>query len=782
MIATDPLGRSGVRHGPRLPRSAGPLLLYTLIALSLLWPYRSRAVRWSGDMKTVLALTIEGQRALAEGQFPIRVAPDLQGGARYPQFQYYGNFPFTVTGSICAVVGGDPYLAWKMVTLASLIGGAYGMLRLAYALTRNYSASTIAGAVFLCAPYLLTDLNARVAFTELIAVDLLPLAFYFSIRCFRSVRPRYAIATAVAWALVAFSHNITYLYGVLFAGLLFLSCLPLPRWRRRFGRLALAGALHAALVLWYVLPQLQTVDLLTIGGVFSPQFYAGLTPWRVLLAPTLTNTPEGSETPNLGLQVGWPILAFILLAVVTLWWPRRATRGRRGWVLRLVVLWAIAFFVAWTPFDFWRHVPRAFWFVQFPYRLLMFTVLFGAVLGAFALSQLFPRRLPGGFTIALLAILGLSIASYSPHGRVPLYREMVAQLVGNANLERIRGFEPSAEALTIVNEDAYRPADPAFPPRPRQGAARVIAMPRGDLHYGRITWCDFSAGVPILLAIPVLDYPGLLDVRVDGRPVAYGNSGKFVSIRLRPGAHHITLRFVGLGWANAVSGVAWGATALLVLGGLLRGAIAKPQAADRRGSDAVASLRRPAELALNSGSAGASPSRISLPTMLIGFLALVICAAVPNAPAVRHLFQHGPDVSATADHSTWDGLPEYAFDDLPQTAWRAGTGQPTHLAVRFARPTRLHGIILEPRLGSLYEGWRHVRVRLIDEGKTVWAGDFAFPSAGRERQQVITFPSMLATGIAFDFADPVDERKDGSRIRPALLSPGYSAIRLLWDE
>lgn len=756
----------------RPPKCFGPLLLYTLISLGLLGPYRYLAVRWSGDMKTVLALVIEARRALAEGQFPIRVAPDLQNGARYPQFQYYGNFPFTVAGAVSAICGDKPYLAWKIVTLASLISGGCFMRKLAYALFRNDPAATMAGAVFLCAPYLLTDLYARVAFTELIAVNLLPAAFYLSIRCFRSPRPRYIVGSAVAWGLIALSHNITYLYGILFLALFLLSQVTGPRRVRRLGRLALAGLLHGALVIWYVAPQLATVDLTEIWSVFTPQFYAGLTPLRVLLSPTLLNTPQGQETPNLGLQIGWPILVLALVALLVGW----RQPARRPLLMRLFILWALAFFIAWSPFDFWNHVPRAFWFVQFPYRLLMFVVLFGAILSACALAALFPRRLPAWTAVALLGLLGLSIASFYPRGQVPLYGQLTRQLQADPNLSRLKEFVPKAEALTVASEEAGVPADAGFPPLVRTDRLRSAALQAWQLHYGRVTWCDFAAQSPTVLAIPVLDYPGLLDVRVDRQKTPYGNSGRFIAIKVPAGLHHISVRFTGYYSANVISLIAWVAVLLAILVAGTRHWI---RLAATRGG-ALCQVWRLTDTGSRRASSERSSS-LSPRTILAGFAAMMLCVVVPDSNLVRRLFRSAPEISASADHFTWDGLPEYAFDGLPQTAWMAGTGQPTHLTARFSRPARLHGIELNPRLGSLYEGWRHVRITLFDGEQKIFERSFDFPNAGRNRQQIIEFPSMQASRVEFEFSGPVDQRNDGSRIPESELMPGYAEIRFFWN-
>lgn len=64
-----------------------------------------------------------------------------------------------------------------------------------------------------------------------------------------------------------------------------------------------------------------------------------------------------------------------------------------------------------------------------------------------------------------------------------------------------------------------------------------------------------------LVQLPVLYYPGFLDVQVDGvstphEPLVYQDSF-LTGVRVPPGSHEIRVRFEGLVWANQVSGTAW---------------------------------------------------------------------------------------------------------------------------------------------------------------------------------------------------------------------------------
>ena len=120
-------------------------------------------------------------------------------------------------------------------------------------------------------------------------------------------------------------------------------------------------------------------------------------PLYALLSPVLTVAPEAKNSPYLGVQVGWPILAAALLAllhVIRSMVPRpaarvsaRSLRTPGAWMMtRLLVALSFAFFIVWSPVDFWRYVPRLFYNLQITYRILMFVILWGSVLAGMALA------------------------------------------------------------------------------------------------------------------------------------------------------------------------------------------------------------------------------------------------------------------------------------------------------------------------------------------------------------------------------------------------------------
>lgn len=508
--------------GRRAAETLAALLLYGLLAAAVMLPFHSGRFRHAGDLVAHVAGVVEAGHALAEGQFPVRVAPTQNGGMRYPILQYYGNFPYTACAAFDLLVPGvNPYGAWKIFTFVMLVAGGFFTYRSALSLTRRPLASAVAGAVFVAAPYMLTDLYERGAFTEAVAFCLMPALLYFLMRAFGSRRWRYVALAAVTWALLALSHNITYLYGSTFLGLFFLAQARLNlKYVRRMLRLGAAFVLHTLLVLWSLAAQLYTLDVLKIAGdTGSPMGTAWLTALDILCSPVLA-TPPGfnSDRVVLGFQVGWPILAaalFALLGVLAL--PaslRTRLRARRPWRLGLslrvgsrlpprkrhlgrvgratfpvLLLFALSFFMAWSPVDFWAYLPKQFHFAQFPYRLLVFVVVWGSLLAACALALCFPRGVrPWQAALGLLAV-GLTMSSYlevkTGYTFRPRYqtdRKAVQQIMTQPMMGGLEDYFVSTTAAAATSF--------------RHPALDLAGQEFGLVKEGRVQW-DVRATVPL---------------------------------------------------------------------------------------------------------------------------------------------------------------------------------------------------------------------------------------------------------------------------------------------
>jgi hypothetical protein len=759
------------RRARRVSRHVALVAFYAVLACAVMWPYRGGKFRGAGDLTGFIAGTVEARNALREGQLPIRVAPHQLDGARYPLFQYYANLPYTITGVLCRA-GLDPYTSWKIAMLAAFtLGGTFVHLS-ARRLTRDRVASLVAGATFVLAPYVFTDLNARGAVAELFAMNFLAVAFYATLRCLTSRRWRYVVACAASWTAVGLSHNITYLFGAILLGLFFLSLIrfgprgasvsagsSLPKTRGRDARgtgamqllrLGAAGVLHAGLMLWYVVPQFATLPLLDMSArSFSPAGPAALSTWDVLLAPTLVS-PADSTTPKLGIQIGWPVLGGIVLAAIGLVVAGRRRRRPllRRFTFRLLALFVIAAFIAWSPFDFWARVPRLFWFIQFPYRMLVFTVLLGAMLSACGIALCFGRAVRTQVVVVtlFLVLVGAVSMSYMPRAGLT-FPTLVQNEIANPVCGGLSDYVLSEPA-------AARMAFHAYPAKRFVSADEV----RPQYRSGRRTRVRFDASGPTLLQTPVLFYPGMMRVTDNGRAVAYGNVGRFVAVELGAGAHVIELRYVGSRWANWVSGIV---LVLVVFGGTAR------VLARRRGS-AHRDRRRPG--------VWASEARMLvalLPVFAGGATAWAIRGAIeratPDKPRVVTASRELPNAPAA-----------HAFDGRADTAWIVNGPEPASITISNSRASMVRGVRLHARRTGLFEAWRVVRVACSSHGWPSLDHTFELKNAAREGIiDVIFAEPVSADRIQLEFVYPVLETPDGQRLRPEQVNPGYTEIEIV---
>jgi hypothetical protein len=412
----------------RRQTAAGALLLYTALALAMMAPLAPEALPAMGadDTANHISGVIEARNALAEGQFPIRVPPHQNHQERYPLYQFYGNFPYTACGAVYLIVPANPYDVWKGFLVVCLVGGAFFTYRLGRTLTRQALPGVAAGVVFVTAPYLLTDIHGRSAFTELVSLTLLPAVFYFTWRAFAGRGGAAVLGCGIAWALLALTHNVTFLYASLLVGLFFLSFLgPWRRLPRRWLGVGAGYGLGLLLCAWYLAAQQAMVPNLCQNLLGPVGHCRWLTPLGVLLAPSPA-LPD--HVPSLyifnpehfGLQIGWPILAAAALALSGLRQARSHFGGRRAVLARLLALFALAALLVWTPVDFWPYIPGPLAYVQFSYRLLMFVVLFGSVLAAYALVLGLEGRMRPIHLAVVVIAAGCCAAPYlGPHRRDP---------------------------------------------------------------------------------------------------------------------------------------------------------------------------------------------------------------------------------------------------------------------------------------------------------------------------------------------------------------------------
>jgi len=645
-------------------------LLFSIICISLLSPIASNDyIPTKGDFQPHLSAIAEAKDALEEGQFPIRIAPNLNGGLRYAFFQFYSPLPYTVAAIIYKLGCSNPFVAYKITIWLALMLASFFMFRLITYLTQSIPIAILSSMVYISAPYLLININTRGDFTEVIAQCLLPMVIYFNIKVFQSrFNILMSILAILSWQFLLLTHLLTFIYFSLFIFLFFLLvAYQDAHYLKRFILLVAIYIFTCMLAAWYVIPIALVADKLNVGSqAFSPYSRAWLTPISTLLSPTAVS-PMPLSTKNNLLQlpiycsIGWVILLSIGFNFYLVWQKNISINNAQKKLTKALLFVAIvSIFATWSPIDFWRYLPNKFSIIQFPYRLLTQTMWIGTILFAFAFLYFFNK--PDARHVLLgIFLVGLSSSSWLPtndQGSMPasdFIHNLEKPIITNAYMmniflmlksNTITNLQPqflSSSNNLKLQKPIFLPTN-LFYSHPNQkiiiqaddnnnkllselrvqifGSTSVkvflnkqneweipigklaprikndffiltLSLPNTNSKSLKIKSLTFSSPeaqtilnetsvrpfctkknmqiqcyLKNLLAntfvqLPIIYYPGLLSITVNGNPVnylpspSYNDNYVFAGVNLSPGINEINIQFVGIRWANWISLIAF---------------------------------------------------------------------------------------------------------------------------------------------------------------------------------------------------------------------------------
>jgi len=527
---------------------------YAVIAMAFLSPIASdELVPGTLEFGSHINLIVQAKKAIDEGQFPIRVAPGMNSGYRYPVFQFYSPFPYTIAGLIHKYFSpGNAFVAFRlMVFLALFLSGIF-IYRISHHLTGSVRPSYLSGIIYMTAPYFIISINARSAWTEVIAQGILPVTLFYVLKLHATGKQKYMIAASLAWFLLITTHLITFMYAAFFIGILILGISFPIKQNLRSMILSFSPIFIASFLAWFYLEPVLFVSV-PIKRISDPAGFNWLTPIYTLLSPvSIPPEPLGGflskVAPGLNTAIGWVILlafAYILYLIFSRD-PKWENTRKKNTILGLSGIFLIAFLMTWSPIDFWRFIPSFFYITQYPYRIATHTMWSGAILAAFAINYLYSgRKIPD-----LNLILGVLII-----------------VMSNASWLNIQNLQPMAvsDAMNAsLKQDDYKyqlnPGDSLQDPD-----LNVDQVKNKCHNQQTLTICDINldSKQPETLQFPVYYYPGMLDVTVNGHVSEYyptllkDTPDVLLGLKLAPGDNQIVIQFTGSKNANLLSLIAW---------------------------------------------------------------------------------------------------------------------------------------------------------------------------------------------------------------------------------
>jgi hypothetical protein len=492
----------------------------------------------------------------AQGFGHVPWSPDYCFGYGYPYHTFYAPLGFYVGAVLHFLLGVNFGWATKLSFYASIY--LSGLLMYAFTYTigsrekwpRAAWWALAAATAYALTRYHLTDVFSRSVLAESWAWTALP-GVYWGMEVARR-RPWLGILlTSVMYAGLLLSHNITALWATIFiAAYPFLTAENF-KWPIT---VATGGALGTAMAAFFWYPAMKLKELTQSAATVTGM---GGTPelihqhavfWRQHLWETIGYGPSvPGPYDTLGINMGITVLIGVLLGLIAVF--RKGLIGRQRYRLGIFLVTTFVVLFIMSPQMPWQKVPAILLYIQFPWRLLIFTAFFGAAAMAMA-SPVTNRWVHPGVLTALAAILAIPTLPmiWMPNIKKRMTPDQLSRW--NYRFER-KGFYAGANGGDFIPKwvqgDYLKPEFLEKHPAPENR----LTVTSGDLvsesyqHRGTSYEYTYKASTESEARMAVFYWPGW-ELRIDGNlqpeRVKLGADG-LVSVSFPAGAHNAELKY-----------------------------------------------------------------------------------------------------------------------------------------------------------------------------------------------------------------------------------------------
>lgn len=543
---------------------------YTLILALFLSFWAIRALFAPGffpihDNEQVARL-FDLDQALKAGNIPPRIAPNLGFGYGYPFFNFYPPFAYYVA-EIFKIIGFSYIGSIKLMVGSGFILGSFFM----YLLSKEFFGKLggLLSAVFYTyAPYHAVDVYVRGAFPEFWSMVFLPAIFWSLYKLKQSCKWRFFIFSIIFTSSLILTHNLVAIMAApfIFSWIIFL--ILTSKNKKKFSLAAFAVLISSFLAtsyFWmpsffekqYTMINLLTTELANYSQHFAciNQFWSS--PWGY--GGSIAGCADGLSFQIGKLHIILSILACILAFKLFI---DRKTRiaGIALFIFIAFLLFSIFMATSYAQFV-WDRIDFL-WYIQFPWRFLIFSSLFSSLLAGSLVLIPSPKILKYILTIFIVAgVIWLNGKHFAPSQLLfgvkdPDYvsQEKIrwdASIIAWEYVPKGIATKKSNIDTTIIDINKDEIARKSF----QVISGDMIVTQTQDLPQEKKY--TVSSNKNSVLRINTYSFPGW-KVYVDGKEVTYTDNNKLKLVTLNPlvGSHAIVAKFTDTKirtWGNLIS-------------------------------------------------------------------------------------------------------------------------------------------------------------------------------------------------------------------------------------
>jgi hypothetical protein len=352
-------------------------------------------------------------RAIQSGQIPPRLGPDFSYGYGYPLFNYYYVLPFYM-GALFWYLVGSLTLSFKLIMIFGIISSGFGMYLFLKEITNKFPAF-IGAILYIYTPYRAVQVYVRGAVGEVVVMALIPFVAWSFVRLVKKPDSRTIALSALITSFFILAHNyLSFMSLPIIIFLILPFILQIKNKTRPFRYLIISFIISLVTTSYWWIPALTEQKLVRsvtpfpladhfpfIKQLIIPSWGYGASVWG-----------PGDE---LSFQIGLVNLAvMIILGVVFI--LKRLDLRKNLLILSFLTLLGFCLAVIFMnvrTLPLWKLIPF-YNFIQFPWRLLIYTTLFTSIAAAL-ISEILSGKLKYifGSLIVILSII-LTLEYFQP--------------------------------------------------------------------------------------------------------------------------------------------------------------------------------------------------------------------------------------------------------------------------------------------------------------------------------------------------------------------------------
>jgi hypothetical protein len=490
-------------------------------------------------------------QALSEGNFPPRIAPNLGFGYGYPFFNFYPSFAYYV-GEIFHLIGFSFIDSTKLMLASGFIFAAIFM----YVFVKDVFGKLgglVSAVVYTYASYHAVDVYVRGAFAEFFAFVFIPLIFWTILKLKDSKNFIYIVIGSLGVGGLVLSHNLIALMSAPFFAIWLFYILSLSKNKIQFiGSSALLFLLGFGLAAYFWLPsyverEYTIINILTselanykIHFVCVHQLWSS--PWGY--GGSIPSCLDGISFEIGKIQLVLSFIALILASYLLM-------KGKQKKQSQIVVIFfsylAIGSFFMVKYSGFIWDAVSPFWYIQFPWRFLLFTSFATAVLSGSIIYYIKNKKYKVFVTFSLIALLiGLNISRFVP-----------AKYIDASDSDYVNKIRWETSSLS------YEYVPKGIETKKSKFDTTLIAIDKNEVATSSSYVVSGAMNVETLIELPqqkkfnvVVSKPGILQINtysfpgwtvfVDGTraPYADNNKLKLIQVRLDKGSHLVEAKLL----------------------------------------------------------------------------------------------------------------------------------------------------------------------------------------------------------------------------------------------